>query len=226
MAAMSEKIAMLTGGALYAVLPSLPDGESDSLLAAMARAAMDGGAAVLQYRDKNANAATARRRAFLLARLCRRRALLIVNDDYRLAMEAEADGVHLGPKDGGITAARKFCGAHAVIGASCRSRPTMAREAAASGADYCAVGAMFPSPTKPKAPLCPHSVVAEAKRIGGLPVVAIGGIHSQNAAEIVAAGADAIAVCSGLFGDEKSLESPDNIAQNARNILSAAAGRD
>ncbi|AXE35352.1 thiamine phosphate synthase [Chromobacterium phragmitis] len=181
---------------LYAITPQCDDSER---LLELAAAALDGGARVLQYRDKSADAARRLWQADLLAAMCRSRgALFIVNDDVELAKRVGADGVHLGRDDGGIAAARAALGPEAVIGASCYDSAARARAALADGASYVAFGAVFPSGTKPGAPAAPLSLFAEAAPLGA-PMVAIGGITPANAAQVVAAGADAIAVIGGLF---------------------------
>ncbi len=122
----------------------------------------------------------------------------IVNDDARLARELDADGVHLGEHDGGIADARALLGRDAIIGASCYDDLQRAREAAASGADYIAFGAFFPSPTKPHARRASSGLLRDSALLG-LPRVAIGGITPDNALSLVEAGADLLAVISGVF---------------------------
>lgn len=156
-------------------------------------------ATLLQYRNKRADAALARRQLDALLPLCRAHGVpLLVNDDWRLAEEVDADGAHLGRDDGDLAAARQRLGPGAILGASCYASLPLARAAAAAGASYVAFGACFPSPTKPGAPLVPHGLLREARGLG-LPVVAIGGITPDNARDVVEAGADLIAVVSGVF---------------------------
>jgi len=132
----------------------------------------------------------------------RRGALLIVNDDVDLAIGCGADGVHLGPGDLSLSAARKRAGASLIIGASCKGSLGLARAAADAGADYVSFGALYPTATKPEASACSPEIFAQARsEIPGVPLVAIGGITPRNAAEAAATGADAFAVCAGLFGE-------------------------
>ncbi len=187
---------------LYAITPDAA--HSATLLRQVAQA-LEGGIAMLQYRrkdkqhDEEANA---------LARMCRERAVpFVVNDDLALALECGADGVHLGRDDGGLAAARAKLGAR-LLGASCYDSLSAARAAVAAGADYVAFGSVFPSPTKPAAPRAPLSLFTGARELG-VPLVAIGGITLQNAPQLIAAGADCLAVISDLF------EAPD-IAERAR----------
>lgn len=206
---------------LYAITPETAD---TSVLLARVGAALEGGARVVQYRNKHvgnnqadtkvgnkpANAALRLEQALGLAALCATRgAVFIVNDDVELALEVDADGVHLGESDGDIARARKRLGAHRLLGASCYNDLALAQAAHAAGADHVAFGSMFASGTKPGARRAPLSLFSAARSLH-LPLVAIGGITTGNAAEVIAAGADAIAVISGLF------DAPDVRQQAAR----------
>ena len=182
---------------LYAITP---EGLDDADLSARCSAVLRGGARVLQYRSKHGNALTRVRQATLLRRLTRvHQAVLVVNDDPVLASLCGADGVHLGRSDASVAAVRA---AHPdlLIGVSCYADLDRACAACAAGADYLAFGAMAASPTKPAAARAPLSVLAVARALE-LPLVAIGGITLDNAAAIVGAGADALAVISALFED-------------------------
>ncbi|HSR65937.1 MAG TPA: thiamine phosphate synthase, partial [Xanthomonadaceae bacterium] len=122
----------------------------------------------------------------------------IVNDDVELARATDADGVHLGEHDARPDAARARLGPDAIIGGSCYADLDRAEAAARAGASYVAFGAFFPSPTKPLARRATPELLRAAACLG-LPRVAIGGIRPDNAAPLVAAGADLIAVISGVF---------------------------
>jgi thiamine-phosphate pyrophosphorylase len=129
---------------------------------------------------------------------CRRRgARLIINDDVELARAVGADGVHLGRDDGEVAVARSALGATALIGVSCYGDLDRARRLAAEGADYLAFGAFHPSSTKPAASAASPALLSSARRLG-LPLVAIGGITPDNGGALVRAGADLLAVVSGL----------------------------
>ena len=136
----------------------------------------------------------------------------IVNDDARLAHELDADGVHLGEHDGGIAGARALLGDDAIVGVSCYDDIERARALAGEGADYIAFGAFFPSPTKPNARRASIALLRDSADLG-VPRVAIGGITPDNARSLVEAGADLIAVISGIF------DAPDPVA-TARAYLS------
>lgn len=166
-----------------------------------AAAAIRGGAHLVQYRDKTADAAERAERARAVFRVCRQLgAVFIVNDDVDLADELMAHGVHLGEHDATVGAARARLGPLAIIGASCYDSVVNAQRAADAGASYLAFGAFFPSPTKTNTRHAEPFLLRKAKALG-LPLVAIGGITPDNAPELIAEGADAIAVASGLLAD-------------------------
>lgn len=180
-------------------LYAITDGPRPDLLAAAA-AALSGGAVMLQYRDKTADAQRRRDEALALQELCARHAVpLIVNDDVELARAIGAAGVHLGEHDGDPAAARARLGAHAIIGVSCYDSLARARDATSAGADYLAFGAFFPTATKPHARRASLELLRAAE-VFGLPRVAIGGITPDNARPLLDAGADFLAVVSGVFG--------------------------
>ncbi|MBN8263913.1 MAG: thiamine phosphate synthase [Xanthomonadales bacterium] len=122
----------------------------------------------------------------------------IVNDDPGLARELDADGVHLGEDDASVDDARRLLGDAAIIGVSCYDDLARARRLASEGADYLAFGAFFPSPTKPRARRASMQLLRDSGA-SGLPRVAIGGITPENGGPLVAAGADLLAVISGVF---------------------------
>lgn len=172
---------------LYAITPEGPG------LPQKVRAALEGGIAVLQYRRKDsANLDEASE----IRRLAREHGVpFIVNDDVRLALALDADGVHLGRDDGDLAGARRSLGGK-LLGASCYDDPARAEAAVRAGADYVAFGSVFPSPTKPAAVRAPLSLFAKKR---GVPLCAIGGITLANAPQVIAAGADLLAVISDLF---------------------------
>jgi thiamine-phosphate pyrophosphorylase len=172
-------------------------------LSALVKAALDGGAPFVQYRNKMASRPLRRAQAAEMLRICRASgAKLIINDDVWLAVEIGADGAHLSRDDapgGSLAAARDALGPKRILGVSCYNELARGEEAAAAGADYIAFGSMFSSRTKPAAVRAPLELLGEARRRFGLPVAAIGGITLDNAPEVIAAGADMLAVVSDLF---------------------------
>ncbi len=171
--------------------------------------ALRGGATVLQYRSDQPNLQTAK----ILRELCRKyNAMFIINNDPQTAKKSNADGVHLGATDATVSEARALLGKNAIIGATCGSDTNLARQREAEGADYCAFGAIFPSPTKPTVPPCPLATLTAAKKILRVPIVAVGGITPQNAATVRNAGADALATATGVFSAPNPEESAKKIA--------------
>jgi thiamine-phosphate pyrophosphorylase len=161
--------------------------------------ALAGGIAMLQYRDKTNDHARRRVETSALLDACRRHDVpLLINDDVDLALEIRADGVHLGEDDAPIAGARAKLGNDAIIGVSCYDSIDRARDCAALGADYLAFGSFFTSPTKPNARRATPALLTAARPLQ-LPLVAIGGITPDNAPALLGAGADFIAVVSGIF---------------------------
>ena len=180
---------------LYLITPDEPD--NTRLLARVAPLLPF--ASCLQYRNKRADTALREQQALALRSLCHDAGMpLVINDDAALAAKIGADGVHLGEHDGDVAAARALLGDAAIIGVSCYDELVRAEIAARAGADYVAFGAFFPSPTKPHARRASPALLQAAARFG-LPRVAIGGITPDNARSLIAAGADLIAVISGVF---------------------------
>ncbi len=181
---------------LYAITPD----ETDTAeLLRKVRLALQGGARVLQYRNKAAAAALRLRQAEALRGLTRKFAVpLIVNDDVALAQQVDADGVHLGGADGSVAEARALLGGR-LIGVSCYNRLALAHEAASLGADYVAFGSFFASTVKPEAVVATPDLLRQARGELAVPLVAIGGITPQNGALLLEAGADALAVISAVF---------------------------
>ncbi len=183
---------------LYAVTPDIADTPG---LLATAEAALAGGARLLQYRNKSASSALRLAQARALLALCRGfQVALIINDHLELALAVNADGLHLGAEDGSLAAARERLGPARILGASCYDRLERALAAERLGADYVAFGSFFPSSVKPVAVRAPLALLRQAKRRLSVPVVAIGGITLDNAPQLIAGGADGVAVVSALFG--------------------------
>jgi thiamine-phosphate pyrophosphorylase len=188
---------------LSGVYALTPDDNLLPRLAALVESALQGGVKWVQYRNKIAPAALRKAQASELLRLCNAYgAQLIVNDDVWLAVEIGAHGAHLGRDDlpgGSLQTARNALGSHRILGVSCYDDLARAEVAVDAGADYIAFGSMFPSVTKPQATRASLDLVAEAKRRFKVPVVGIGGITTKNAPQLLAAGADMIAVLTDLF---------------------------
>jgi len=165
------------------------------------RDALDGGARIIQYRDKKSGSAQRAAIARNLNALCREYDVpFLVNDDTALAAVVGAAGVHLGRDDLDIAVARGALGDAALIGVSCYNELARAQAAQAAGADYVAFGRFFPSRTKPQAVPATPELLRAARAVLKIPIVAIGGITPENGASLIAAGADALAVIEGVFG--------------------------
>ena len=177
---------------LYAITPQIAD---DGLFLSQIETALRAGLRLLQYRDKRRGFKAQVHLGQRLKALCHiYQATLIVNDSVDLALQIQADGVHLGATDESLHVARSQFPT-GVIGASCYGDTESAHRAVAQGADYVAFGSMFASPTKPTAPRASIEVLS----FTACPVVAIGGITIDNVPDLIAAGADMVAVISDLF---------------------------
>lgn len=182
---------------LYAITPD----ESDTAeLLRKVRLALLGGTRVVQYRNKTADAALRLKQARALCELTREFAVpLIINDDVALTVQVAADGVHLGGEDGSVADARALLGGGKFIGVSCYNRLPLAHEAVRQGADCVAFGSFFTSTVKPRAVTATPDLLRQARRELNVPIIAIGGITARNGAQLLAAGADALAVISAVF---------------------------
>lgn len=193
---------------LYGITPEWDD--TERLITAIEQAAQ-GGMTALQWRRKTASPDDAIIQARQVRQRCQELGVLyIVNDDWRLATIIDADGVHLGRHDSSVAQARIALGADKLIGCSCYDDLDLARQAIDNGADYIAFGAVYPSSIKPDAVRASLDVVRAGRELADtraaaspqnsrVAVVAIGGITPDNASPVIQAGADSIALISGLF---------------------------
>jgi thiamine-phosphate pyrophosphorylase len=182
-----------------------------------ARAAVSGGAAVVQVRVKGAPAGEILRIAREVVALARGRALVLVNDRADLALLAGADGVHVGDEDLPPEEARRLLGPDLLVGRTARTLEE-ARAAIAAGADHVGFGPVFGSRTKALA-VAPRGLerLREVARSLGAPVVAIGGIGADTIGDVARAGAACAAVIDALFGG-------GDVAGNARRLAAAFEG--
>jgi thiamine-phosphate pyrophosphorylase len=208
-----EKTINLRG--LYVITPANSPSQvaSSQKLLKDVELALMGGARLVQYRDKTQDGARRLAEAEQLLALCHQyNALFIVNDDVELAAAIQAHGVHLGSEDAPVAQARRRLGERAIIGASCYNRLDLAFQARRQGVDYVAFGRFFPSRTKPEAVSADIALLHEAKMQLHLPIVAIGGITAQNGAQLIAAGADMLAVVDAVFVQEDILAAARQLA--------------
>jgi thiamine-phosphate pyrophosphorylase len=176
-------------------------------------AALQGGVKLVQYRDKDADDPMRLERAKMLRSLCHQyQALFIVNDRVDIAIAVEADGVHLGQQDLPVAAARRLLGADRIIGRS-TTNPAELAQALQEGVDYLGVGPVYATPTKTDKAVAGLDYVRYAATHAKLPWFAIGGIEAQNLSEVMAAGADRVAVV-------RAIMKVDDPAQAVRLLLS------
>lgn len=223
----SESSSLRFPAGLYGVTPDSDD------VAAMEKAIRKGvafGLTAVQLRLKTVPHPQRLKVAQALRDVCRELSIVfIVNDDWQLAREVEADGVHMGRDDGNVFAARKALGPDFLMGVSCYADIERARLLLDVPVDYVAFGAMYASGTKPQAPPAPHDILTQARRLceadcqrwpadsrerlQRAAVVAIGGINASNAGALTQAGADSLAVIGALFAPADPLAEQQGFAR-------------
>ncbi|MCS0610685.1 thiamine phosphate synthase [Massilia solisilvae] len=182
---------------LYLVTPNWDD--TARLLDCTGRA-LQGGAALVQYRHKHANAPLRLEQAAALLELCRSHGVpLVINDHAALCRQIGADGVHVGGTDDKVEHVRALLGPGKIVGASCYGELGLARAARQAGASYVAFGGFYPSAVKKYPVTTEPSIVEQARAALDLPVVVIGGMTAENAAPLVQRGADMVAAISSVY---------------------------
>ena len=167
-----------------------------------ARLVIDGGADAIQLREKTISDDELISLAGEIRDITAKRGtLLIINDRVRVAREVNADGVHLGQHDMSMTEAREIIGNEKIIGVSTHNI-TQARQAQEDGADYIAIGPVYPTTTKDYEPSMGLEVIQEISREMNIPFLAIGAITLENLDEVLKAGASRVAVCSAIIGSD------------------------
>ena len=187
---------------LYVIID--PDACSGRDPLIVARLALEGGASMIQWRDKRREKGAQLAEARALGELCKAHgALYVVNDHVDLALAVAADGVHVGQGDLPVDVVRGLVPDSFVVGAS-TNNVDEARAAEAAGASYIAVGSMFQTASKEpdRTRAATPERLREVKAAVGVPVVGIGGIDASNISELLAAGADAVAVISAVCSAE------------------------
>jgi thiamine-phosphate pyrophosphorylase len=191
---------------LYLVTPNWDDTARLLDLSEQALAAAPsgpGGIAMLQYRHKEAGPALREEQAGALLALCRRYGVpFIVNDYVKLCVQTGADGVHLGGTDAEVAQVRALLGPDKIIGASCYGDLPRALDAQAAGASYVAFGGFYPSRVKQYAVTTQLGILDQARELIRVPNVVIGGMTPDNAAPLVARGADMVAAISSVYQAE------------------------
>ena len=198
---MMENLHIIKG--LYAVTPE----ESDLfVLSSQVESCIKGGARLIQYRSKNLSMIEQSKQARKIKIVCDYyKVPLIINEDIELCRILDADGVHLGKDDDSLEKARLVLGPSKIIGVSCYNSINRVKNAADRGATYIALGACFPTTTKPNAPTVSLDLIALVLKKFKIPVVAIGGINLENVELLTNKGISCIAVISSLF-EKKDIE--------------------
>jgi thiamine-phosphate pyrophosphorylase len=195
---------------LYLVTPDWND--TERLLDATRRA-LDGGTALVQYRNKTASGTLREEQAGALLALCRRHQRpLVINDHLDLCLRLDADGVHVGATDASVAQVRAALGPERIVGASCYGQFALAEAAQAAGASYVALGGFYPSRVKVYEVSTPLAIVARAKAALRVPVVVIGGMTVANARPLVGHGADMVAAISSVYGAQDPHEAAREFA--------------
>lgn len=203
---------------LYLVTPNWDD---TAQLIDYTERALGAGAAMVQYRHKDASAELQREQGAALLALCRRyRRPLIINDHVALCLTLDADGVHVGGTDASVAAARAALGPGKIIGASCYGELALARAAQSAGASYVAFGGFYPSTVKQYTFSTEPDIVLRACAELDLPVVVIGGMTPANAGPLVARGAAMVAAITSVY-----MAGDPGVAVRAFDALFARAGQ-
>ena len=184
---------------LYLITPeSIPD--LTAFAAALDDALRAGDVACVQLRLKNVKDDQIAEAVQALMPICHSHDVaFILNDRPDLAAALNCDGVHIGPEDMSMAATRKLVGPDATVGVTCKNSRHLAMDLAEAGADYVAFGAFFPSPTKADTTPADIETIAVWSETTTVPCVAIGGITVENCRPLIDAGADFIAVSSGVW---------------------------
>lgn len=185
---------------LYLITPNWD--ETDRLLAATEQA-LDAGVALLQYRHKSASPELRVEQALALQALCRRyQTTFVINDHIDLALQLDADGVHVGATDISVSEARLALGPNKLVGASCYGDVVLAHRATQQGASYVALGGFYPSVVKKYPVTTPLDLVQQLRDVIPLPIVVIGGMTVDLARPLVERGAHLVAAISSIYNAE------------------------
>lgn len=203
-----DKNTMLKG--LYPITPNFYKSDIDYL--GKLESVMKSNINIFQFRSKTLSF---KRKKYLLKRISmmciENNVKLIVNDDYNLARNFGADGLHLGSKDINLKSARKYFGDNFIIGRSCYNSIELAKQSVNDGASYVSFGSMFPTRSKESAIIAKHSIIIEAKKIINIPICVIGGINKLNLDDLMKYKPDMVCMISGVFDH-------NNVSEEIKNI--------
>jgi thiamine-phosphate pyrophosphorylase len=202
---------------LYIVTDDRPTRKTP--LADLVRQAIEGGADIIQYRDKTSTCRVMLETALELRKVTRDYGIpLVINDRLDIAIACRADGLHVGQNDLPVPAVKSVSHFSGIVGVSVGS-PEEAVRAEEEGAGYVALSPLFSTPTKTDAG-AGHglSVLREIRNAVSVPVIAIGGIGRENVSDVIAHGADGVAVISAVFGKDDVRSA----AQELKSLISAA----
>lgn len=172
---------------------------------------LKGGVTLVQLREKHLSFQEFLEVAKEMKELCRKYGVpLLINDNVEICIESGADGVHVGQKDMEAGAVREKLGKDKIIGVSART-VEQALTAQNAGADYLGVGAVFSTSTKEDAKPLDHEILKDITKAVDIPVVAIGGISSENVSQLKGTGIDGVAVVSAIYGKENPKEAAENL---------------
>ena len=192
---MMENLHSIKG--LYAVTP---DEKDLFILSSKVEACIKGGARLIQYRSKKLSKTEQNKQAKEIKIVCDYyKVPLIINDNIELCRILDADGVHLGENDDSLEKARFVLGPTKIIGVSCYNSLDRVKKAVDKGATYIALGACFPTVTKPSAPTVSLELIALVLKKFKIPLVAIGGINLENVDLLIDKGVNCVAMINSLF---------------------------
>lgn len=181
--------------------------------------AIEGGATLIQLREKELSEKEFLDEAFSIKEICASKKIpLIINDNVKIAKETDVCGVHIGQSDMELKEARKILGADKIIGVSCQT-VEQALQAEKNGADYLGVGAVFSTSTKTDADNVPLSTLKEICSSVKIPVVAIGGISLQNMSQLKGSGIAGVSVISAIFAQQDIRSSTKELKSSAEKLF-------
>jgi thiamine-phosphate pyrophosphorylase len=208
----------MTSNIINGIYAITPDWEDTRQLIIKTEELLSNKINLLQYRNKKANKQLRMTQAKELQALCHHYQVpFIINDDFELCGILEADGIHLGKDDITIEEVRDKLGNKIIVGVSCYNDAERVNEMMASSCDYIALGACFPTKTKPNAPHASLNLLEHVVEISIKPVVAIGGINLDNCSPVINSGVDAIAMINALYSTDKVSDKILEIKRKFRN---------